>query len=532
MVAGAGLRLWQYLANSSLWIDEIALTRNIIDRPLVDLVKPLDYAQVAPIGFLFVEKTVTSLFGTSEYALRAFPLASGLAALALFWGVARQVLQGWAVPYAVALFSLGVPFIYFSSQVKQYSSDTAAALLLLLVTLRVWRRGVTPRRAIALGFVGVAAAVFSQPALFVMAGIGAGLLILVRTQRDGAVARSLSIALTIWALTAGAVTVHALSSVTEIDREYFRDFWASGFMPMPPRSLSDAAWLPGKLVWVFGAFAVGMGPTNGGMNYRWSPVFAAVMLYGAWALWRRQRDAALFLTLPLLVVLAASVTSIYPFTARLVAFLIPALLIVTAAGASHLLTHWPKHVGFLSPVALAILGGAPIYAAVTALPPSWVQHARPVIEHVASGRRPSDKIYAFYGASPAIGYYAPRFGLQREDVVFGKCNLRDPREYLRELEGMRGASRIWIVATHTQRKEELDLILAYMDQIGRRVDTVIVPGSAGRWIEDASGYLFDLSDRQRLTSVSANTYPVALEPPFPALAEWGCHGVIGGHTPL
>jgi hypothetical protein len=491
-------------------------------------VRPLDYAQVAPIGFLFVEKVVTSVFGTSEYALRAFPLVSGLVALALFWRLAKRVLEGWAVPYAVGLFSLGVPFIYFSSQVKQYSSDTAAALLLLLATLGVWRRGVTSRRALWLGLLGVAMVLLSQSALFVMAGIGAGLLALVLMERDLASARSLSITWTMWALSAAAVTVHALASVTAVDREYFRAYWASGFMPMPPRSLADLAWLPGKLIWMFGAFALGIGRTDGGMNYRWSPIFAAVMLYGVWGLWHRQKDAALFLVLPFLVVLAASAASIYPFTARLAAFLIPGLLVVTAAGAGYLLNRWPRRLQWLSPAALAILGGAPIYAAATALPPSWVQHVRPVIEHVADRRSPSDKIYVFYGAGPAVGYYAPRFGLQREVIVFGKCNLRDPREYLRELDEVRGAPRVWIIATHTQREEELELILRYLDHIGRRADALVVAGSADRAIENASGYLYDLSDRQRLGSASASTYPVVLGPPLPAQATWGCHGIVSG----
>ena len=119
VIAGATLRLWQYLANSSLWIDELALARNIIERPAAGLVGPLDYAQVAPLGFLLIQKAVTSIAGTSEMALRAFPLACGLGALLLFWGVSRRILSGWSGPFAVGLFALGIPFIYFSSQVKQ-----------------------------------------------------------------------------------------------------------------------------------------------------------------------------------------------------------------------------------------------------------------------------------------------------------------------------------------------------------------------------------------------------------------------------
>jgi len=54
--AGAALRLWQYLANASLGVDEAALARNITARPLSALFTRLDFGQVAPPGFLLVEK--------------------------------------------------------------------------------------------------------------------------------------------------------------------------------------------------------------------------------------------------------------------------------------------------------------------------------------------------------------------------------------------------------------------------------------------------------------------------------------------
>lgn len=534
MLIGAVLRLWQYLANSSLWIDELALTRNIIDRPAVALLAPLDYAQAAPIGFLFVEKGITTVFGTGEYALRAFPLACGLASLVLFWAVAQRILSGWAVPFGVGLFSVGIPFIYFSSQVKQYSSDVAAALVLLLLALDLRSQGMSRRRATWLGFTGAVIAWFSQTALFVMIGIGSGLLILVLIERDRAAARSLSTTGALWLLSAAAVAALSLWSVSDLDREYFRWFWGEGFMPLLPNSLSDVAWLPRKLIWVFGAFAPGLGHTNGGLNYRWSPVFAAMLLYGYWVLWRKQRDAALFLLLPVVVAVGLSAVSLYPFTARLLAFLIPFLLLATAAGASHSLTNLPRSLQFLSPAALAVLAGAPIYAVATALPPSWVQHIRPVIAHVSQRLEAGDRIYVYSGAGLAFGYYAPRFGIPRDGVLLGRCSLADPRGYLRELDRLRGQKRVWFVATHEQRIGELELILGYLDQIGRRLDALVVPASNGRVIEGAYGYLYDLSDRDRLASVTAETYPFrpALKPLSTNAQRWGCYGITGGEPSL
>jgi hypothetical protein len=523
---GVVLRVAQYLAKSSLWIDELALVHNIIGRSFGALLRPLDYAQVAPIGFLFVEKAATVLFGTGEYALRAFPLLCGVLTLFLFRAVAGRVLSGWAVPFAVGLLSIGIPFVYFSSQVKQYSSDVAAALLLIWAALETRRQPITVSRALALGVAGAVIVWFSQAALIVIAGIAIGQLVLSLTEGDRARLRALSVTWILWGVAGACVAIYSSTNVSPLDREYFRWFWADGFMPMPPRQLSDLTWLPGKLTWVFGAFELGLGRTHGGLHYRWSPVFALVMAWGCWALWRKQRDAALFLLVPVVVAIVLSAVSLYPFTARLIAFLVPSLLIATAAGAQDLLTRWPERLQFLTPVALAILGGAPIYAIATALPPSRVQHITPVFQHITERREATDKIYVFYGAVPAFRYYAPRFGIPFAQAQFGRCWLGEPRQYLRELDRLRGARRAWILATHTQRPGELELLTGYLDRIGRRLDEMTVPGSSGNPLEGAFGYLYDLSDPARLAATSAEAYEPVLPPITTAWGYWGCYGII------
>ncbi len=54
IIMGVGLAVINFLEFRSLWLDETMLARNII-KPINELFKPLDYIQVAPIGFLLVE---------------------------------------------------------------------------------------------------------------------------------------------------------------------------------------------------------------------------------------------------------------------------------------------------------------------------------------------------------------------------------------------------------------------------------------------------------------------------------------------
>jgi hypothetical protein len=56
VLLGVAARCLQYFSRSSLWLDEAALALNLASRPFRELFTPLDLAQVAPWGFLAIEK--------------------------------------------------------------------------------------------------------------------------------------------------------------------------------------------------------------------------------------------------------------------------------------------------------------------------------------------------------------------------------------------------------------------------------------------------------------------------------------------
>ena len=102
---GVTVRCVQYLAHRSLWLDEVSLALNIVPRTFPQLLKPLDYEQGAPLGFLMVEKTIVHMFGSSEYALRFFPLLSGIVSLFIFYAMVKLLLTPEASIIALVLFS-------------------------------------------------------------------------------------------------------------------------------------------------------------------------------------------------------------------------------------------------------------------------------------------------------------------------------------------------------------------------------------------------------------------------------------------
>ncbi|MBU2102678.1 MAG: glycosyltransferase family 39 protein, partial [Candidatus Omnitrophica bacterium] len=171
IAAGFLLRFRQYFYNKSLWLDEASLALNIIHRPWWQLFKPLDYLQGAPVGFLLIEKFFIYLFGSGEYVLRLFPFISALAALFLFFNVARFLLDRDALVLAMTLMSFSGVLIYYSSECKQYSSDVFLALIVLNIFLRPYRPMISVVRALALGLMCAVFIFISHPIFFVLLGI-------------------------------------------------------------------------------------------------------------------------------------------------------------------------------------------------------------------------------------------------------------------------------------------------------------------------------------------------------------------------
>ena len=146
------------------------MARNIVERTFSGLNRPLDYNQGAPIFFLFIEKFSTIVLGNKDFVLRLFPLISGLVAIYLLVRIAKQHF-GMAGLFAVLAFAISSSSLYYSSNVKQYSSDVMIALLLVFLSGYCLGEEARAKDFLLLGITGVIAIWLSHPSIFVLAGI-------------------------------------------------------------------------------------------------------------------------------------------------------------------------------------------------------------------------------------------------------------------------------------------------------------------------------------------------------------------------
>src|SRR5262245_21337611 len=70
---GVLLRVVVYLANRTMWLDEMSLAGNLRDKPILDFSEPLSGDQLAPFGFLIVQRAIVKVLGDSNFAMRLVP---------------------------------------------------------------------------------------------------------------------------------------------------------------------------------------------------------------------------------------------------------------------------------------------------------------------------------------------------------------------------------------------------------------------------------------------------------------------------
>jgi hypothetical protein len=511
---GLAFRAIQYAADRSLWLDESMLALNLLHRSATGLTRTLDYAQAAPLGFLELEKLATHAFGDSELALRVLPLICGLASVPLFAALALRLLRPAPALLATLVFACAAGPVYYASEVKQYSGDLAVAIGLTLLAVLFLDRALSGWAQVVASLAGAAAMFLSHASVFVAGGIALALAANACLRRDRKALEALA-AIIPWLFTSVFIVAFTRARTTALDRVIGPEGHAYGHGPS----------LVSRLNWirdVTGALLRSIGyPAGAPERYLHLPLIALAVV-GAVGLARRRALWAAFLLLPFALTWLASALDKYPVFDRTVLFLVPAMVLFLVEGAAVLVRAARSRtlgvcVGGI--LAAAVLVVPLVHASERAVHPVQHEEMKKALEYIRRHWQPGDALFVDRGARFALRYYldcnclgaaeirgrglAWRFGesagghgrqavpLRRIDPSFvvGQLNVL-PTAFAKQLHGLEGRPRVWILYTHLSYATEALQVAATLGRLDR-VDRRLAAFEA----EGAHAYLYDLRPR-------------------------------------
>jgi hypothetical protein len=490
---GVMLRLAHYLSNRSLWIDEAMLTSSILRRSWGELLLPLSFPQCSAWGFVLVEKLMVAALGTSELVLRLQPFLAGVLGLYLFWRLAEKWLDRRAALLALALFGTVPRLLWYSAEVKHYSTDIIWTLILYLLVARVLANDVKLRGLMPLAVTGTVAIWFSFTSIFVLAGIGITLALVLLQRREWAGLGKVSAMGVAWVLSFSVCYLACMRPLA--GSANLHEFWGWAFVPLDS-FWGTAEWLRKSFI---GVFEHTLGFPN---SYNAHLVAGLAFLVGCYAMFRTDRRKLAVLVAPALLCLLAASLRKYPFGGRLLLFLAPGVVLLTGNGVARIAAAGRGRVVRVAALGLlAVLFIPTLYAAVdSALPPYGHEEIRPVIRYIGARRQPGDVVYVYWLAVPAFQYYHDVRGYDVGLWEEGSCPTGGRQDYVEQLEQLAARSdvrRIWFLISH-DRAREREFFLSTLGGMGTEVDRFKARGS--------STYLYDLGGHGEGATVRDNPH--------------------------
>ena len=468
IAVGIILRASKYLPGWSMRGDELAVTLNLLNRSAFALAtRPLDYEQAAPFGFLLAVKALMVLLGQSEYVLRLVAFVSGCLSLILMYKLLTKTSGRYGTVFALLAFASSHYLIYYSSELKQYSSDLLVCLILMMFFHRHISRETGKRDFWELGIVGSLAVCFSHPAIFVLIAIG--MTLFVHYWKDKQKLIWITIVGAVWAAIFLAIYLILLRYQTTSN--YLITFWRdlNSYMPMPP--WRNLAWFPGSIDHLFANIT--------GLSKGIIMILIPLYLYGLWMFWKEKNwQWIIVAVLPMGINIIVSAFEKFPFHGRLIMYLVPLVLIVFAKatdGLTSLVNNRIAANALFIALTVIILKPALPTANSYLFTHSYLQDdLHPVLSYIRENRQSNDMAYLYHYVDGQFQYYSPKYNLEDMAIIHGQNYSRNAKKYQGELSSLPRDQRIWFVfsfvgdarVNKSDKQNEREYILNYLNENG------------------------------------------------------------------
>jgi len=452
MLIGILIRIYHYLVNRSLWLDEAMLSNNIINRDFSKLIEVLDNRQIAPIGFLLLQKISTLIFGVNEFALRLFPLLCGIFSIVLFYLLLKRIVGEKIVLLGLVFFVFGRYLLYYSHEAKQYNIDLIIYIASFYFFYFKKLTNYSYIKLIGIGLLGGTFVWFSHLSAIFLISIGVFLVLRELLNKDIIQVKKVLIPATIWAI---SICLNYFFFIQNHSNEaiQIKAFSSIGYFPPIPFRFEDLSWFYTITVHLI---QYPLGTSSGIFIF-------IIMICGFFYIIKTKRYQILVLGIPVLIHLVLSFLKLYPFYGRFILYSTVFIIILTIMG-FNMLVKWKPRIGYLiSIVSIVAFMGLPIKKC---LNPFYFEEISPSIEYIENNREENDAIYVYCGAIPAFEFYQNMFNLNGK-IIKGKVYGLDHKKYDLEVESLKelNTPRIWILFSH-YKKDGRDYFLEQCGKIG------------------------------------------------------------------
>jgi hypothetical protein len=387
VVAGVLISLAQFLQNREFLLDESQLAINIMDRNFIELLKPLDFLQVAPILFLYIEKVFSFLISNSEYGFRLFPLLCYWASFFfLLKFLKNQINNIYAIIIILSFYAFNnLLLIHSSVQAKQYMSDVFLLLVIYYITTKDYKT--EKNKFYLLGFLGVIFIFLSNVAPLILFTSGVYLF-----YEEFFVSKRKRILplMFVSALWLGAFAIYYFFFIANHPtREFMSDYWSYTFLPHD------------SFVSVYGFF-IERSDTILNCFFPYSlPLIIKLIppLAGLTGLILKKKVKLLILIcVPILLHLIISGFGLYPFDLRLMLYLFPCIIILISMGIYYLskviLSRFSLKLfkGFIVIVPIVLM----VYYFCFCLPKQKKREVKETLEFVDNNINDDESVYLHY----------------------------------------------------------------------------------------------------------------------------------------
>lgn len=303
ILLGLWLRFSGFVANPSMWHDECALGWNVYHKSYAEFFGNLRFMQMAPPFFLILSKLSTKLFGFSDMTLRFVPFIASCLSILLFYFLAKRVfVSKISVVFAVFLFAVNQRLINYAFEFKPYALDVLVALFVVLAFVNFDIKKISTKTAAVWGVVSATLPFLSFPSVFVLAGVYISRVFKNFSQDF------LKKVFLIIPLIFSAVFYLKYQAKAPDTMASMQEYWGAAFVTKKPEHL---------LILFQSAFNFYFFPSK-------NPLLGLFLFgWGGFLLWRGKSQFFKITITVLILVLIASGLHYYPFSNRLILFLLP-----------------------------------------------------------------------------------------------------------------------------------------------------------------------------------------------------------------